>query len=354
MRVSNRCHAVTGLGYSTPWCVNAGFIAGEETTLIVDTGANTLAAASVYGYAMAVRPSNRLEVINTEKHFDHIGGNAFFRNRGIDVSGHAMLHRTEEEFQAEIAEFNEGIANPARRARSEAKVFYHSTSLANPNRPIASDTTLDLGNCPIEIILTPGHTQTNLSVWVPQDEVLFTGDCLINGYWPNLDAGASADWRTWLQSLDRIAALRPKAVIAGHGPVAEGNEVSAIISTVRQILEESILRGHSPTQPPQNTETTFACDPRAFTAEERKNHTSLTRTIFSSIEERRELADGYAFRVSPALPLSTAAAWVELEAKCCPFFDFRFEQAREQGALWIHLTGAPGVKPFILAEFNLR
>ena len=37
-------------------------------------------------------------------------------------------------------------------------------------------------------------------------------------------------------------------MIAGHGAVAEGNEVSRILTTVREILEESIERGYSPTK----------------------------------------------------------------------------------------------------------
>ena len=44
MRLSPRCFAVTGLAYIPPWSVNAGFVAGEHTTLVVDTGANALAA----------------------------------------------------------------------------------------------------------------------------------------------------------------------------------------------------------------------------------------------------------------------------------------------------------------------
>jgi glyoxylase-like metal-dependent hydrolase (beta-lactamase superfamily II) len=248
MRVSNRCYAVTGLGYLAPWCVNAGFVAGGETTLVVDTGANTPAAASIYGYATAVRPSNIVRVINTEKHFDHIGGNSFFQDRGIEVWGHASLHRTAEEFAQEIAEFNEDISSPVRRALGEASAFYGSTRLANPNRKIAEDTRFDLGECTAEILLTPGHTPTNLSVWAPDDGVLFTGDCLINSYLPNLDAGTSGDWEVWLKSLDRIADLGARVVVAGHGPVAQGEgEVRHMIETVREILEESIARGYSPT-----------------------------------------------------------------------------------------------------------
>lgn len=43
-------------------------------TLIVDTGGNTLAAQTIHGYGCAARPANKLRAINTEKHFDHIGG----------------------------------------------------------------------------------------------------------------------------------------------------------------------------------------------------------------------------------------------------------------------------------------
>ena len=51
----------------------------KHTTLIVDAAANALAAATIHGYATIARPGNRLGVIDTEKHFDHIGGNAYFR-----------------------------------------------------------------------------------------------------------------------------------------------------------------------------------------------------------------------------------------------------------------------------------
>lgn len=247
MRLSDRCFAVTGLGYLPPWTVNAGFIAGDETTLIIDTGANAAAASTIHGYASLARPSNRLMVLNTERHFDHIGGNAFFRDLGIDVYGHASIQRTEDEFRGEVDEFNAQIPNAARRAHQEAQVFYHQTPLANPNCPIAQDSRLDLGNCEIEILLTPGHTPTNISVWVPSGEVLYCGDCLVNGYLPNLDAGGPDDWLVWLNSLDRIDELAPQTVMPGHGPVAAGSQAADLIASVRDVLTRAIQRGRSPT-----------------------------------------------------------------------------------------------------------
>ena len=80
---------------------------------------------------------------------------------------------------------------------------------------------------------------------MPEDRVLFTGDCLIREYLPNLDAGTREDWQVWLESLKRIEALRPAVVVAGHGPVARGDEVQVIVNIVRRVLEESIARGQS-------------------------------------------------------------------------------------------------------------
>ena len=230
-----------------PWSVNAGFVAGSETVLIVDTGACVLSAATIHGYAIGVCPNSRVVVINTERHFDHVGGNCYFRDRGIDVHGHAQLQRTEEQFQAELDDFNRAIANPVRRAHGEASAFYAGTRLANPNVSISAGTCMSLGDCEVEIVLTPGHTPTNLSVWVPADGVLFCGDCLISRYLPNLDAGGVPEWRDWLRSLERIEKLKPAAVVAGHGPVITGDDIPKMIGNVRKVLERAIADGFSPT-----------------------------------------------------------------------------------------------------------
>jgi glyoxylase-like metal-dependent hydrolase (beta-lactamase superfamily II) len=247
VQLSPHCFAVTGLGYVPPWCVNAGFVVGQHTTVIVDTGANALAAATIHGYATIARRGNRLIVIDTEKHFDHIGGNGYFRERGIDVYGHSGIERTDREFRSEIAGFNAQITDAARKARGEAEVFYQGTSLANPNLPIREGMSIELGDCAVEILLTPGHTPTNISIYVRPDGVLFCGDCLVNGYLPNLDCGGKSDWQQWLASLDRLARFAPRVVVPGHGAVAAGDDVNRLIETLRAELERSIATGLSPT-----------------------------------------------------------------------------------------------------------
>ena len=62
----------------------------------------------------------------------------------------------------------------------------------------------------------------------------------------------------------------------------------------------------------------------------------------------RELPDGYEFE----FPLDRATwqlmtEWVIDERLCCPFFDIDVRFRRENGPLWLRLTGRPGVKEFI-------
>lgn len=248
MQISSHCFAVTGLGYIPPWSVNAGFVVGETTTLIVDFGGNLLVAQTIYGYARAVRPDNLMLAVNTEKHFDHVDGNKFFRSLGIDVYAHTENLRTAEEFEAEITEFNGSIPDSLRRQRQEARAFFHRTEVAAPNRTIHEETTFNLGGLMAEALLTPGHTHTNLSIWIPQERVLFSGDCVVNQYRPNLEAGNIEDWHQWLASLDRIESLHPAFVLGGHGCLCGAVELPAVIDLIRSDLREAIQRGMSPNQ----------------------------------------------------------------------------------------------------------
>jgi hypothetical protein len=96
----------------------------------------------------------------------------------------------------------------------------------------------------------------------------------------------------------------------------------------------------------------FACNIDALDDKERVRHRELSQALIGAALETKELPEGYGFRFA-AKNLTTAAEWVSLEARCCPFFTFVLEQARDQGPLWLEVTGPEGVKAFIRTEFGL-
>jgi glyoxylase-like metal-dependent hydrolase (beta-lactamase superfamily II) len=249
MRVSAHCHAVLGLAYLPPWSVNAGFVVGAHTTLVVDAGPSALAAATIYGYATAARPSNDLLLVNTERHLDHVIGNAYFHERGISILGHRGIARAEAELLNEAEALNATVPDPERRQRREGALLFADAHIANPTEALDTDRQLDLGGIEAHLLMTPGHTPTNLVVFVPADATLFCGDAITSGYLPNLEAGGPEDWAVWLASLDRVAALDPQAIVPGHGQVVVGTAIVPAIQRLREILLQAIREGRAPTAP---------------------------------------------------------------------------------------------------------
>ena len=118
-----------------------------------------------------------------------------------------------------------------------------------------------------------------------------------------------------------------------------------------EALIATMLLSLVPHEPAAGAER-FACDMTALTKSERAHHQRLARTLLVAVEERRELSNGYAFRLPPRT-LMSAAEWISRERRCCPFFTFELEVPRDAGPLWLRVTGSEGVKAFIRAEFQL-
>lgn len=247
MRISESCYALTGLCNVPPWTTNAGLIVGNHKTLIVDTGINLLSAQTIFGYALAVKAANKLLVVNTERHFDHMGGNSFFYDRNIEIYGHFTINRTSQVLTDTSEDYNECITNHHRRQAYEANTFFAETRVVNPTQKVSEERVFDLGGLEVQLLLTPGHTPTNLSLFVANEKVLFCSDCLVNGYIPNLENGTPEDWQTWLDSLEVLEKLEPAIVVPGHGQILRGAEIQSEFERHKQILEKAIASGRAPT-----------------------------------------------------------------------------------------------------------
>ncbi len=68
----------------------------------------------------------------------------------------------------------------------------------------------------IEIIHFGGHTSATLGVYLPDSQVLFTGDLVVNDRHPYM---ADANSREWIASLERIRSMDVRLIVPGHGLV---------------------------------------------------------------------------------------------------------------------------------------
>lgn len=102
---------------------------------------------------------------------------------------------------------------------------------------------IDLGGLTLVAIHTPGHTPGHLSFYIPEYDLLFSGDVDLTPFGP-FYGHDFADIDDFLQSIDKLRQLNAKTVVTGHaGPFEE--EISkhfdayeeVIFSRDRRVLE---------------------------------------------------------------------------------------------------------------------
>jgi len=97
----------------------------------------------------------------------------------------------------------------------------------------------------------------------------------------------------------------------------------------------------------------FACDLTTLTHAERVHKGEISTTLAGRRLGVRELPDGYEFSFpGDRSTFQLVADWVDTERLCCPFFDFDLRADRERGRIALRLTGRPGTKAFIKADFE--
>lgn len=115
-----------------------------------------------------------------------------------------------------------------------------------------------------------------------------------------------------------------------------------------ELFAESMLESDENSHP----QLILACNLAAIPADQREAHNQTTRALFTSVQEVRDLPDGYAFRLPTTNDaLLQASTFVANERLCCPFIGFTIEVAAQEGGMWLKLTGVDEVKEFLRAEF---
>ncbi len=99
-------------------------------------------------------------------------------------------------------------------------------------------------------------------------------------------------------------------------------------------------------------ELPIACDRGALGSHEPTRQRELWSSLLADVEERRELAEGYALKL-PAARLADATELMDIERRCCGFLKLRLEAEASETHIWFTLSGPPGTKRVLDAELGL-
>ena len=89
------------------------------------------------------------------------------------------------------------------------------------------------------VVVNAGRTDTAHStcLYVPSIGLIVGGDAVYNGIHPYLGETDTGSRLEWISTLDKLEALKPKAVVAGH-KVPENDDDPRIIAETRQYLRD--------------------------------------------------------------------------------------------------------------------
>ncbi len=204
------------------WCVNnAGVIAGPETTVVIDTAATERRSRRLKAAVHEIAPGGANILVNTHFHGDHVFGNAQFAPGAVIVA--------HERCRPEMLEAGLGLTN------LWPDVEWGDVKITPPVLTFDERIAIHNGQRRIELIhVGPAHTSNDIIIWVPDERILFAGDVVMSGVTPFCLMGSIAGS---LRTIERLRALDPVVIVAGHGAIGGPELLDANESYLRWIQE---------------------------------------------------------------------------------------------------------------------
>src|SRR5579863_5594648 len=162
---------------------NSGFVIGDNAALVVDTFENEAAAKQLLAEIRKLTQLPIKFVVNTHYHLDHVAGNKVFQQNGAVVFAQ---HNVRSWIHTENLKFFGKDIKPEQRKMVE--------TLGAPDAVYETGITLFLGSRRIDVRVFPGHTGGDSVVFIPDADVVFTGDLFWRNTLPNLIDATTSAW----------------------------------------------------------------------------------------------------------------------------------------------------------------
>ncbi|MCE0505055.1 MBL fold metallo-hydrolase [Roseivivax sp. GX 12232] len=209
---------------------NTGVIIGDESVMIIEAQATPRLARKVIDCVRSVTDKPISHLVMTHYHAVRVLGASAYGAREVIMSEAAAAmveERGQEDWDSEFARF-------PRLFQGHEEI----PGLTRPTTTFRDRMSVYLGKRRVDLMtLGRAHTAGDAVIWVPDAEVMFTGD--IVEYHSACYCG-DGHLQDWGPTLDRIAAFEPRAIAPGRGDALVGDEmVAAAIANTRDFVEST-------------------------------------------------------------------------------------------------------------------
>lgn len=205
---------------------NIAVLTGHEGKLLVDSEIMT-AGPNVSKALASIDAQPVKQLINTHWHFDHTGGNEWLHKAGASILAHENTRKH--------------LSKNTRVEGNWQYTFPPASADAIPSSVFEDDYTLHFNGATLTLKhYSPAHTDSDISVFFEEADVLHTGDTFWNRDYPFIDygTGGSIDGQIRAAEANVAKATDKTIVIPGHGAV--GGKADLIL--FRDVLVE--IRDH--------------------------------------------------------------------------------------------------------------
>jgi len=222
---------------------NTGVIVGDESVMIVEAQATPRLARKVIDHVRAVTDKPITHLVLTHYHAVRVLGASAYGAREVIMSDGAramVAERGQEDWDSEFGRF-------PRLFQGHEEI----PGLTWPTTTFSDRMTVYLGNRRVDIMhLGRAHTAGDAVVWLPDAEVMFTGDIVEYHSACYCGDGHFADWP---DTLANIAGFEPQAIAPGRGDALVGDEMVAraiantadFVASTYKPVEKVVARGGS-------------------------------------------------------------------------------------------------------------
>lgn len=211
---------------------NSGVIIGDDSVMIIEAQATPQLAGKVIEKVREVTDKPISHVVLTHYHAVRVLGASEFGASQIIMSDKAramVAERGQEDWDSEFQRF--------------PRLFDGHESIPGltwPTTTFSDQMTVYLGNRRVDIKqIGRAHTAGDSVIWVPDEQVMFTGDIVEYHSACYCGDGHFGDWGG---TLDRVAAYNPQSIAPGRGDALVGTDmVTAAIESTRDFVDSTYL-----------------------------------------------------------------------------------------------------------------